>query len=170
MPIPAFPNLFVFVSLRFQSLHFAKSWKFQMRNVQILSISHFRVQYHSMTQFITFFGRNYPLQGLQNAGIGKFRDTNAGIRIAGIKMQGLNKGLPSIGKHFQATKIRIFVFTSVLLKTRLRYIKVIFAFYIKTRFVSMSKKNTQGSKVGRLRICQLWKFKLNRRGKKKNNQ
>ena len=31
MPIPAFPNLFVFVSLRFQSLHFAKSWKSQKR-------------------------------------------------------------------------------------------------------------------------------------------
>ena len=26
------------------------------------------------------------------------------------------------------------------------------------------KKNIQGSKVGRLRICQLWKFEWNRRG------
>ena len=55
-----------------------------------MSISHLCVQYHSITQVTTFFGRNYPLQGLEKAEIAKRRDKKMkGLGTSGIKMQGL---------------------------------------------------------------------------------
>ena len=56
------------------------------------SISFDHTSYYIFWPLLSFVGirksRDCKTQGYENAGIGKFRDKNAGIRNAGIKMQG----------------------------------------------------------------------------------